>query len=101
MSRIQPKSRETFYERAIAKWEENVEEKLVTNRNRPCSLNTDQDNSETASNGSSPLKVYSRERIRSKAENRREFSVAKELCSAEEDGILSGNDHPTLFIIFR
>ncbi|PON92125.1 LOW QUALITY PROTEIN: hypothetical protein TorRG33x02_121970, partial [Trema orientale] len=30
----------TFYEGAIAKWEENVEEKPVTNRNRPCSLNT-------------------------------------------------------------
>ncbi|PON37456.1 hypothetical protein TorRG33x02_347350, partial [Trema orientale] len=46
----------TFYEGAIAKWEENVEEKPVTDRAGPCSLNTVWNNSETASNGSSPLK---------------------------------------------
>ncbi|PON62720.1 hypothetical protein PanWU01x14_136320 [Parasponia andersonii] len=36
--------------------EENVEEKPMTDRNRPCSLNTVWDNCETTSNESSPLK---------------------------------------------
>ncbi|PON41065.1 hypothetical protein TorRG33x02_338890 [Trema orientale] len=93
--RIRPKTREAFHEGTIVKWEKNLEDKPLTARKRPCSLSAELDweNSSTTSNGSFPMKVYSREKIKSKVDGRLDLFHVNDMHKAE-DRILLDNELP-------